>query len=249
MAARKPKIMFFDIEVLSSMDADCGSICCFSYKYKGNKNVSTFSISDYSTYEDDIFDDLELCKDIKHVLEEADVIIGHNSKGFDLKYINTRLMLHGLHPVMHKAHIDTYHDIARHHLKVRSRKLGTLARTFNLPVQKGFMDFPKDWNNVIVRKRGAMQKMIKYNKDDVSVLELLYDKICELLPNPPHVGYLMGLDRKELSCLHCGGTNIIGKGRRTNSVSQYHRLECKDCGRSFKGPTVGSKIAIKYGLD
>lgn len=248
MATRKPKILFFDIEVLSSMDADCGSICSISYKYLGGKQVYTFSVSDYSTYEDDIFDDFELCKDIRHILEDADVIIGHNSKGFDLKYINTRLLIHGMHPITHKSHIDTYHDIARHYIKVRSRKLGTLARTFDLPVQKGHMDFPKDWNNVIVRKKGAMAKMLKYNKGDVIVLELLYEKLCELLPNPPHMGLLRGLSKKQISCKFCGSEHVHGNGYRFATNTVTHRLRCADCGKGFSGPAMDSKQAKEHGL-
>lgn len=238
MSYKEPKVMFFDIEVLSSMSADCGSVCSMAYKYLGKKKVHSLAISDYSNYDDDVFDDTELLKDIHFIISDADVIIGHYSKGFDLPFLNTRFILNGLPPITHKPHVDTYFDMAKRKLSFRSRKLKNLAYALKLPEKKNPMDFPRDWNAVIVKKPGAMRKMVTYNKQDVIVLELVYEKLKAVCVNHPHLGLIAGHNKKENSCPYCASFKTKIQSYYTTLRGKQCVRHCNECGKNWKAESA-----------
>ena len=53
-------------------------------------------------------DDKRITEELRELMESADIILGHNVVGFDLKKINTRLLLNNLKPVRKHQTIDTY---------------------------------------------------------------------------------------------------------------------------------------------
>lgn len=240
----------YDIEVLSSMAADCGSICAFSWKEHGKERVRTLTVKDYpKLYDADIFDDSALVQDIANVLVDYNVLIGHNAKssakwGFDLKYINTRLILHGLSPIKCIAEVDTLQDMAKKHMKFRSNKLSELAKALGLPEElidsKNDMDFPRDWNAVIVKKPGAMTKMIKRNKVDVILTEMVYNKLLPICDGHPNIGFIRGYTPAEWPCPTCGECDKINNKDRVilRNRSAYQRLICRRCNKTYPGPTI-----------
>lgn len=250
-------ILIYDIEVLSSMSADCGSICCMSYKYLGDKKIHTISIDQYpKTYNTNVFDDSKILPKIREVLDSAAVLVGHNAKvrgnkrwgGFDLKFINTRLILHGLPPITHKSQVDTYSDMARPKLLFRSDKLSELGKSLKAPKHlledKNDMQFPQDWNKVIIKVPGAMTKMKKRNKADVLLTEFVYNKLKPVYEAHPNVGLLQGVDKRLFPCPQCGSTAKVHNHKKevyatTRSIVQ--RLVCRACNVYFKGPTISNK--------
>lgn len=245
----------YDIEVLSSMQADCGSVCAFSWKDYDKDIVRTLTVKDYpDTYRRDIFDDSKLIVDIAEVLNEFNILIGHNAKstakwGFDLKYINTRLILHGYAPIREIAEVDTLHDMAKKHLKFRSNSLINLAKALGFPEelvdQKGDMDFPRDWNAVIVKRPGAMAKMIRRNKVDVVLTQMLYDRLLPMTTNHPNIGFMRGYEPKDYPCPTCGACDKVNNKDRVflKHRGAVQRLICRRCNKTYKGPSIWSPDA------
>lgn len=253
-------VIVYDIEVLSSLAADCGSIVCMSYKTLNKGRVKHLSIADYAkTYRKNVFDDSKLIVDIAKILDRADILIGHNAKsttkwGFDLKYINTRLIHHGHAPLKYIAEVDTLHDMSKKHLRLRSNKLIEVAKFLGAPEEwtddKDDMKFPQDWNKVIIKEPGSMKKMLRRCDVDVLITEFVYNKLKTLVNSHPNIGFQHGLHKDQYPCPLCGKSDMVYKkdNRYLTHRQSYERLHCKrnECGgHTFKGPSLfGSQEVI-----
>ena len=81
------------------------------------------------------------------------------------------------------------------------------------------------WHDCLEGDEKAWKKMVKYNNNDVVLLEKLYLKLRPYITNHPNVAV-----SKEEGCPRCGKTNTEWRGYYTTSVSTYHRFVCLDCG-------------------
>ena len=92
------KILFFDIETAPNMSYVWGQwqqdvidhvqewyILCFSYKWEGEKKTHVVSLNDFDLYSKDLENDLNVVQKLWELLDEADIVIGHNSDAFDIK--------------------------------------------------------------------------------------------------------------------------------------------------------------------
>ncbi len=105
------------------------------------------------------------------VLESSNVLIGHNIRKFDLRYLNTRFLMNNLQPPSPFQIIDTY-EVAKRNFLFSSNKLdylGTLIRN------KGKIktDFNL-WRDCIAGDETALKSMLDYNKEDVLLLEEVF---------------------------------------------------------------------------
>src|SRR3990167_5335301 len=75
-------------------------IICGSWMWEGESKVKAVSVlDDPKRYDKDPYDDYHVVKALHEVLSQADVIIGHNSDNFDKKWLDTRILFHGLEPL------------------------------------------------------------------------------------------------------------------------------------------------------
>lgn len=77
-----------------------------------------------------LHDDRRITKSIWRLLDEADIVISHNGKSFDLKKLNARFIKYGLNPPSHYQSVDTL-LIARSVFKFTSNKLDDLCTFLN----------------------------------------------------------------------------------------------------------------------
>lgn len=112
-------------------------------------------------------------------LAEADILIGHNTLGFDLGFLRGRLAIHGLGGTVlpKRYHIDTY-QLARHGFKGKPQgySLENLADFFRLPVGK---DKPSkhDWAGSIILDEGAIERIAERCEADTVVNAHLWSKL------------------------------------------------------------------------
>jgi len=113
------------------------------------------------------------------MLEEADVLIGHNTIGFDTGFLRGRLAIHGLSDVTlpRRQHWDTY-QIARHGFKGRPQgySLENLLDFFRISVQK---DKPSkhDWAASIILDEAAIMRIAQRCEADVTGNALLWEAL------------------------------------------------------------------------
>lgn len=122
----------------------------------------------------DLADDRFLAKAIKDDLEGATVIVGHNSKLFDRKFLNARLMKGGFEPLKSQYHVDTMW-IVRTHLRISS-KLANVQQFLGLPDAKTEITWD-DWMRGTGMDHAALDTITTHCVQDVKVLEQAYWKL------------------------------------------------------------------------
>lgn len=167
--------------------------------------------------------DLKLAKEIWNLLEKADIIIGHNSKRFDIKKINTRFWKHDLNKPSSFKHIDTL-TAAKSVFGLTYNKLQFIAE-FKGIQDKLDTDFEL-WDRCDAGDKEALQKMLRYNERDVEIQEQVYFKMRNWIPNHPRLDVISNLNDV---CPICLGNNYKEIGVYTANAYQYPEYRCS-CG-------------------
>lgn len=179
-------------------------------------------------------DDSRILKSIHKLLDEAEIVIGHNSDRFDLRKLNARFLENGFDPPSPYKTIDTL-KVAKREFAFVSYKQDYLTKHFSLP-QKLKTEFSL-WVDSQNGKKEALDRMAKYNRHDVIGLEQVYLKIRPYIHNHPNLGVLMDMD----VCTNCGSNRL----EETDSVylttaNKFLVYRCEDC----KTPYIRSKKNI-----
>lgn len=183
-----PKILFFDIETaplrahlwsmwqqgvgLNQIESDWYmlSFCC---KWAHSDDVFYYD----QRGAEDIEDDFELVSKLWEFLNEADIVVGQNSKRFDTKKANARFILNGLPKPSSYRQIDTM-EIAKQQFGFTSNRLEymteKLCSTFKKSKHKKFAGHDL-WSECLKGNLEAWQEMEDYNRLDVLSLEELYN--------------------------------------------------------------------------
>lgn len=183
-----PKILFIDIEtkpVLAQVwrlfDQNVGlnqiqedwSILSYCAKWKGDENI----IYEDLQGEEDFEDDSKLLAGLWKLMNEADFIVGQNSKRFDVKKINARLVLNGYPKPSTFRQIDTL-EIAKRQFGFTSNRLeymtDKLCKVYKKLTHKHFPGHIL-WSECLKNNPLAWAEMREYNVNDVLSLEELYD--------------------------------------------------------------------------
>jgi DNA polymerase elongation subunit (family B) len=257
----EPRIVFLDIETLPNqrevmkhftrlgdypgltLKASINSIICCGYKVLGEKKIHCINAWDYKEWRKDVNDDSKVVKEIYEILKDADCIITHNGKRFDWKFIQTRLLYHGLPPLSKVRHIDTCAE-AKRCLFMFNNRLGTISKflTGKSKLENGGWDL---WCDVMDRKPKALLLMERYCKQDVEVLEGVFKKLRPFITQLPNYNHFT-LSKRPL-CPTCGSTRLFGHGHRMSaSGKNYFRQLCNDCG-SICQTQVNKKIPKAVG--
>lgn len=260
MKHKTPKIVFFDLETLPdpreiydripsigawpgrTFKADLQSIMCFGYKIKGQKKAKSINAWDFKeSWERDRHDDSALIQAAYDILHDADEIVTHNGKKFDVKVLNTRLAYYGLPPIAKTPHVDT-RQVAKRHLTLYSNSLDAVAKFFGCSKKMHWSNKWNTWTKIAFREESKkdLKLMDKYCKQDVEVLEDVYE---HLRPFHGNQGTNKNhfVDGDVVVCHSCGSDNLIGHGYRQTTTQLYPRFRCKDCGSVTSANKKGQK--------
>jgi hypothetical protein len=175
------------------------------------------------------------------VAEEADELVAHNGNHFDLKWFNTQCLAHGYTPLTEPKTVDTL-AMARKHFYLNSNRLDYIAKFL---FGKG-----KDSPNYDVWKRivldnypAALAEMVDYCKQDVRLLERVYDRIKLFHKPATHVGVMAGKAR--WTCSHCGSGDVRRKKKRaTTKGTIQHSMACGHCRGHY---TISDTVYKEFG--
>lgn len=203
-------------------------VLSWSAKWLDEKTVVTQSLPDYPNYKKDRQDDSALLKEIWDLLDEADIVVGHNARKFDVKKLNARFLINGMLPPSPYRMIDTL-TAAKAHFAFTQNRLGTLGELLGVGDKAETGGFQL-WRDCMNGKMSAWKKMCAYNKQDVILLEKVYLKLRPFIKNHPNVA----IDNASLTscaCPACGSTNLVKRGYAYTNSSKFGRFRCKDCGK------------------
>ena len=170
-------------------------------------------------------DDKKILPILWTALDNADIVIAHNGKQFDLKKINSRFLLNGFPPPRPYEVIDTL-TICRSIFGFSSNALNYLNKILglDLKVETGGMDL---WKKCLAGDQESLDKLLSYNKNDVVILEELYMVLRPWIKSHPNVGLYMDLETPV--CRNCGSSELAMNGYITTPVGRYQSVRCK-CG-------------------
>lgn len=251
---RKPKILLWDLETshiigtfFQLFDDSTNYknilqdwyIFCGAWKWYDEKKVHSVAVHDspsfkpFKRFERHPKTDRNVVIEIHEALSKADAVIGHNGDRFDLKKFNARAIFHGLKPIPPIIQIDTL-KIAKKHFKFTSNRLDYLGDY--LGVGHKIKNDPGLWHECLMGDRKALDRMVKYNKRDVTLLQDVYEILKPYEPARVNHNLFALTDN---NCPSCGSNNVIRQGFKRTRTTKYQKFQCQDCGAWSQKPVKG----------
>jgi len=227
------KVLFVDIEtapnlahvwglwqqnVAPSQLIESSYMMCFAAKWLGESRVMYYS---------EHHDGREAMANAIHaLLDEADVVVGYNSKRFDVPHINTMLIDEGLLPPSPYKHVDLWRAVKARFLFPTNR-MDYVCQKLGIPgkIKHGGHSL---WVRCMAGDDKAWATMRRYNRQDVKMTEALYLKLLPWIPGHPNMG--LYVEEDGMLCPKCGGDHLHRRGFATTSVGKFQRFQCRFCG-------------------
>ena len=242
MDSKKLKVLLVDIETAPTIACMWGMyqeltnysfiirdwyILCWAAKWLGEKGVISSALIDFSKeYKADKENDRFILDKLWKLLDEADVVVGHNVNEFDAKKINARFIIHGMKPPSPYRTVDTL-QVCRKHFSFTSNKLNDVSQMLKLGEKVDTGGF-KLWKQCIEGDKISWGKMVKYCKNDIILLEKVYLKLRPYTIQHPNMVVGMGLS--EACCPKCGSDKIHYRGYIFTNLAKYRKFSCTECG-------------------
>ena len=172
-----------------------------------------------------VFYDHDVVATVWKLLNEADIVIGHNMKNFDVKKFNTRAIFYGMLPPRPFSVIDTL-AIARRNFGFTSNKLAYLARFLGLDAK----DQAPDWKKIIEGDVKEIKHMVKYCNQDIKTGVQVYEALRPWDQTHPNLNAFKE-EGDEQGCPCCGSTHLVkNKTYRRKNGDTVNAYRCGDCG-------------------
>lgn len=167
------QIGFFDIET-SNLDANYGIMFSYCIKPAGKREITGRLITSKELKKDL---DKEVCKQLLIDISKFDKLVGYYSTKFDIPFIRTRCIRHGLEfpeygQLFHK---DVYY-IIRNKFKLHRNRQEIACRFLLGKTEKTHL-LPETWMRAMQGDKKSLQYIYDHNKRDVRDLERLYNKV------------------------------------------------------------------------
>lgn len=124
--------------------------------------------------------DVRLLKEIIDALNTFDILIGHNIAAFDLNWLTSRALYHGLSIDKRFLYYDTYQAARRMAIKADRKSLAFLADFLRVPFTKTAVH-PVSWSHVASRDKDefeeAMNDIIYHCEQDVLANREIFNAI------------------------------------------------------------------------
>lgn len=236
--ARMPRILLFDIEtmlmetyvwslfknvIMPSQLIKDWSIICWAAKWLFDAEVISEQVSAAEAVERK---DGSVLTTLWHLLNEADIVIGHNAANFDIPKVNARFMHYGMLPPSPYQVIDTK-MVFKKVAKPSSLSLDFVNKFLKLEELKGKSEYDM-WKRIAKGCEKSIEEMVAYNKQDVVALEDLYLRIRPWIKSHPNVGTYLESD--EPVCPNCGNEKISWQGYYHTPAGRYQSFRCLECG-------------------
>jgi hypothetical protein len=184
-----------------------------------------------TSIEADFGNDKRIVENLWDYLDEADIVIAHNGRQFDIPKIYSRFLIHGMVPPAPFKQIDTL-EVARKNFGFTHNKLDYLAEKLGLPrkIETSF----QLWIDCLNGDDKALDDMLRYNQHDVLILEDIYVILRPYITNHPNLNLF--IDSDGIHCPKCGGSHLIHTGKYyTTTVNKFEVIQCAQCGGHGRG--------------
>lgn len=238
-----PRILIFDIETtpMLSWHWRCfqeniapiqvvkhSRVLCWAAKWLDSNMIY------FDSTEKDGENDKRCTMALWELCNEADILVAHNGRAFDMKKLNSRWLKHGVEPPAPSKWVDTL-KVARGRFSFASNKLDAIARYLGIGTKLEHEGFGL-WLRCMDGNKKAWRHMRDYNIQDVLLEEEVYLKIRAWDNRHPNVE-LFYEDNDE-RCVCCGSRNLkIMTKPATTVASEFESYRCKDCKKIMRSRT------------
>lgn len=201
--------------------AASGYVLCWAAKWHGEEEIFYKRIRNGKP--------ISLLEPIHRLLSEADAVVHYNGSAFDIPTLQKEFITHGMKPPSPYKQIDLLRTM-RDQFRFPSNKLDYIAQTLGVGAKlrhKG----AELWLDCMAGKAEAWASMEAYNKQDVVLLERLYDKLLPWITRHPNHGTHDGVAK----CPKCGSEDFQQRGYAITTMLKYRRYKCSSCGGWFRG--------------
>ena len=212
------------------------AIICVCWKWEGEDEI-------HSLRWDKNHSDKKLLKKFIKELEKSSEAIAHNGDRFDLKWLRTRALFHGVNMNHTYDTIDTL-KLAKSGFYFNSNKLDYIAKFLGVgaKMSTGGLDL---WKKVCLENcEESLNHMVEYCKMDVQVLEAVHQKLNPYTKGKVNYAVLKGGEKFE--CLECGKLGQYKQMRTTLHGTIKHVMQCSDRKHCRKTWTINNKTYQEY---
>lgn len=196
---------------------------CWAAKWLSKRKVFHDSLPQHTGYKAGAENDFHIVKSLRDMLHEADIAVAHNGIRFDERKFNAKCLEHGLTPPRPYKSVDTL-VLARKHFLMSSNRLDDIGRDLGVGRKHKVGGFEL-WDSCMRGDPKAWDKMVKYNIQDVRLLEAVYLKL-NVWGKHPNVDP----DSTVETCPRCGSTDLKRDGYYYTQVGKYQQYQCNNCG-------------------
>ncbi len=228
-----PKVLLFDIETAPALVytfslfkpmigldqiVEHPRVICWSAKWLGSRTTQ------FSAEWDLANNRTAMLTGLRDLLDEADVVVGYNSKGFDTPWMTGEFMKEGIPLPSPFQQLDLW-QMNKRNMRLLSGKLDYLS--WHLLEQRkvshpGF----RLWADCLSGDEKAQRLMKRYAIQDTKLLEPLFEQM-----RPFIAGVNFGLwSDSELACTKCASGNLQRRGVARTAAGEFQRYQCNDCG-------------------
>lgn len=231
------KILIFDLETSPNIGYSWGKweqniiefvkeweLLCFAYKWYGESKTHVVSRPDFKDKTDK-----SITKALWKLFDEADVLIAHNGQQFDVKKAKAKFIEHGLTSPSPTKLIDT-RVIAKRQFAFNSNSLNDLGKLLKVGKKAPTGGFDL-WLGCMSNDKKSWETMKNYNKQDVVLLEQVYEKLKPWSTDTINLATYTG--HKD-GCPTCGSNKVQARGKSVAKTAVYKRLQCQSCGHWFR---------------
>lgn len=237
--ANGPKILLFDLETSAALvyafgrhkifvnqDAvaiEGGKILMASYRWLHEDTTNILVDKE----EIRAGSDYEVTKQLWDLFEQADAVVAHNGRNFDVKMLEAACLRNDLPPLPTVHILDTL-EIAKKKFRLPSNKLDSLAAFLDIgrKVTHSGIDL---WAKVQQGDEKAIEEMVEYCLHDTDLLleVFLYLRSRGLVSGFNAANYY---DDNKMRCKTCGSVELENTGRTvTTPTGRFEELRCRVC--------------------
>ena len=230
-----PRILVFDIETTPMLSwhwrcfkenispvqiVKFTRVLCWAAKWLDNDCVM------FDSTQRDGEDDKRCCKTLWKLCNDADILVAHNGRAFDMGTLRARWLAHYQEPPAPSRWVDTLR-VARGRFRFPSNRLDGIARYLGLGSKLGHEGFQL-WLDCMTGDKAAWSTMEEYNINDVLLDEEVYLKIRAWDSQHPNVSLLYGDGQDR--CVVCGGRNFKALNQKAyTAASEFDARRCVTC--------------------
>ena len=205
-----------------SIDQVIEDSCMLSWAGKYLNSHETHS-DVMTSKEASIRDSERITKSIWEFLHKADVVIGHNYAGFDVKYINTEFIKHNLPPLKYIV-IDTF-LIAKQNFRFASNKMKYINDQLGIRNKIDNDGFPL-WKGCSDGDEESLKTMLEYNEGDIGATEELFYRIRPYVKN---FNVALYNEMETEQCPVCGSERVKHEGWYYTPAGMWESVRCDNC--------------------